>query len=203
MAEVGITSPADYFRNPMQLINLRNGGLGIYGGIAGGALGLFLYTYRQRISAVAWAEIAVIGVALGQFIGRWGNFFNQELYGRPTDLPWGVWIEPAYRLQGYTDVSRFHPAFLYESVWNLFVFVVLLTLEKRYRGRLFTGDIMASYLVLYGIGRILMETIRLDSRTVSIGALDTGVPIATLVSLLVALGMGAWIFVRRRRRAAA
>lgn len=202
MAEVGITSPADYFRNPLQLINLRNGGLGIYGGIAGGALGLFLYTFRQRISAVAWADIAVIGVALGQFIGRWGNFFNQELYGRPTDLPWGVWIEPAHRLPAYTEVSRFHPAFLYESLWNLLVFVVLLTLEKRYRDRLFTGDIMAGYLVLYGIGRILLETIRLDSRTFSVGALDTGVPIATVVSILVALGMGAWIVVRHRRRRA-
>lgn len=198
MAEVGITSPADYFRNPLQLINLRNGGLGIYGGIAGGALGLFIYTYRQRISAIAWADLAVIGVALGQFIGRWGNFFNQELYGRPTELPWAVRIEPAYRLPGYTDFNLFHPAFLYESIWNLFVFVVLLTLEKRYRNRVFSGDIMAAYLILYGIGRILMETIRLDSRTFSMGGIETGLPIASLVSILVALIMGSWIVMRHR-----
>ena len=201
MAEVGINSPADYFRNPTQLFNLRGGGLGIYGGIAGGALGLLLFSYRQRISALKWADVAVIGVALGQFIGRWGNFFNQELYGRPTSVPWAVRIEPPYRLTEYTDFSRFHPAFLYESLWNLLAFVLLLALWQRYRHRLYTGDIMASYLILYGIGRILMETVRLDSRTVMLGALDIGLPVATLVSILVAIVMLAWILWRHRRKA--
>ena len=87
MAAFGIESPIDYFRNPSQLINLRNGGLGIYGGMAGGALGLFWYTRRQKLSMIAWADLAVVGMALGQVFGRWGNYFNQELYGRPSNLP--------------------------------------------------------------------------------------------------------------------
>lgn len=199
MAEVGITSPADYFRNPLQLINLRRGGLGIYGGIAGGALGLMVYAYRNRISAIGLADLAVVGVALGQFIGRWGNFFNQELYGRPTDVPWATWIEPAYRLTGYEQFARFHPAFLYESLWNLLTFFILLTLLRRYRNRLFPGDVMGAYLILYAIGRTLLEMVRLDSRTVSIGAVDTGVPIATLVSIVVAVIAAVWIFLRHQR----
>ena len=93
MAQIGISSVTDYFRNPMQLINLRNGGLGIYGAIAGGALGIIVYTRRNHLSAIEWADLAVVGLSLGQAIGRWANFFNQELYGGPTDLPWGITIE--------------------------------------------------------------------------------------------------------------
>ena len=199
MRAVGIDSPLDYFRNPYQLINLRNGGLGIYGGLAGGALGLFLYARRQRIPALAWADLAVVGVALGQVFGRWGNFFNQELYGRPTDLPWAITIEPAYRLPAYANDSRFHPAFLYESLWNLLTFVVLLTLLQRYSHKLRTGDVTALYLIFYAIGRILLETVRLDSRTVALAGVDLNVAVATLVSLVVALLMAGWIIGRRLR----
>ena len=106
MAERGIESALDYFRSPYQLINIRSGGLGIYGGIAGGALGLFIYSRRARIPTLAWADLAVVGLALGQAIGRWGNFFNQELYGRPTNLPWAVTIDPQYRLREYVDFER-------------------------------------------------------------------------------------------------
>lgn len=189
---MGIT-PADYFQNPLQLINVRRGGLGIYGGIAGGALGLALYTLRQRISALRWADLAVVGVSLGQFIGRWGNFVNQELYGRPTEVPWAVTIDPPYRLPGYESFSRFHPAFLYESLWNLGIFLVLYVLARRYWSRLFPGDLMALYLILYAVGRVLLETVRLDSA--SVGAL----PVATLVSLLVAAVMAGWMILRRKR----
>ncbi|HSM55326.1 MAG TPA: prolipoprotein diacylglyceryl transferase [Candidatus Sulfomarinibacteraceae bacterium] len=197
MAEVGITSPADYFRNPLQLINLRRGGLGIYGGIAGGALGLLIYAYRTRISWLGWADLAVVGVALGQFVGRWGNFINQELYGRPSSAPWAVWIEPAYRLDGYEQFTRFHPAFLYESLWNLLAFVILLTLVRRFHARLFRGDVMAAYLILYAVGRTLLETVRLDSRQLELGAVQ--LPVATLVSIVIALGMASWIYVRHQR----
>ena len=203
MAEVGINSPADYFRHPMELINVRRGGLGIYGGIGGGALGLLLYSYRYHLSALKWADIAVIGVALGQFVGRWGNFFNQELYGRPTALPWAVYIERDYRLSEYVQFSRFHPAFLYESLWNLLAFAILLTLWRRYRDRLIPGDLMATYLILYGVGRILMETVRLDSRTLTLGQLDVRLPVATVVSSLLAIIMLAWIVWRHRIRGSA
>lgn len=191
MAAVGIASPLDYWQNPYQLFNLRNGGLGIYGGIVGGALGLWLYAWRQRLDGVAWADLAVIGLALGQAVGRWGNFFNQELYGRPTNLPWAVTIEPQYRLPAYADVARFHPAFLYESLWNFGAFLLLQWLYRRQR--LLPGELAGLYLILYAVGRVLLETVRLDSRTVAVGGLT--LPTATLVSLLLGLavvGLLAW-----------
>lgn len=202
MAASGINSPLDYFRNPQLLVNLRAGGLGIYGGIAGGAVGLLLYTRRYRIPTIAWADLGAIGLALGQAVGRWGNFFNQELYGRPTNLPWAVTIDPIYRLSGYTEFSRFHPAFLYESLWNLLAFLVLLTLARRYHHKLLTGDLAGLYLIFYGIGRVLLETVRLDSRTLSLGGLDLNLPIATLISLVIAVVMAVWMVQRHRTRLA-
>lgn len=199
MAALGIHSPLDYFRQPLQLINLRNGGLGIYGGIVGGLAGLLIYTRRARIPTLAWADLSGVGLALGQFVGRWGNFFNQELYGQPTDVPWAVTIDPTHRLPEYADFSQFHPAFLYESLWNLLSFLVLLTLVRRYQPKLKTGDLMALYLIFYGIGRILLELVRLDSRTVVIGTLDLGMPIATLVSLLTAIAVLIWRVYTHRR----
>jgi phosphatidylglycerol---prolipoprotein diacylglyceryl transferase len=199
MAAVGINSPLDYLRNPAQMFNFRSGGLGIYGGLAGGALGLWLYTRRQRISMLAWADLAVIGLALGQFVGRWGNFFNQELYGRPTTAFWAIFIEPQYRLSGYSNFSHFHPAFLYESLWSLLAFLTLHTLFMRFRTRLQTGDLMALYLIFYGIGRSLLELVRLDSRLVTLGELTLPMAVATLVSLLVAVVMALWLLARRWR----
>jgi phosphatidylglycerol:prolipoprotein diacylglycerol transferase len=199
MEAVGIFTPWDYFRNPYQLINLRNGGLGIYGGIAGGALGLLIYTRRHRLPTLAWADMAAVGMALGQVFGRWGNYFNQELYGRPTNVPWGIIIEPRYRLPAYSEYSRFHPAFLYESLWSLLTFFILLTLARRYREKLLTGDLVALYLVMYAIGRTLLETVRLDSRLLNLGGLQLNMAVATFVSLLVALAMIIWRAAARRR----
>lgn len=199
MAAFGIETARDYFQNPMQLINIRAGGLGIYGGLAGGALGLFIYTRRQRMPTLAWADLAVIGVALGQVFGRWGNFFNQELYGAPTNLPWAIAIDPAHRLPGYEQFSHFHPAFLYESLWNLLAFLVLYILAKRHSHRLRTGELTALYLIFYAIGRTLLEMVRLDSRTLNLAGLDVNMAIATFVSLLVALVMAVWVAARRWR----
>lgn len=198
MAAVGITSPMDYFRNPGQLLNFRSGGLGIYGGLAGGALGLWLYTRRQRIPTLVWSDLGVIAVALGQAIGRWGNFFNQELYGRPTSLPWAVQIEPVYRLSGYESFAAFHPAFLYESLWSLASFFLLWRLYRRHLHRLRRGDLTALYLVLYAVGRSLLELVRLDSRTLHIGSVDTGLAVATIVSLVVAVCMALLLAWRHR-----
>lgn len=196
MAESGILSPLDYFRHPEQLLNIRRGGLGLYGGIAGGALGLWFYTRRNKISFVTWADFGVVGVALGQVIGRWGNYVNQELYGRPSDLPWAITIDPAYRLTGYTNFSRFHPTFLYESLWNLGTFLILHYLTRQRKTKLLPGDLTALYLILYAIGRIVMESVRLDSRMVSLGATQLPISIATAVSIVIALIMG-FVLVRR------
>lgn len=205
MAAVGITTPWDYFQHPYQLINLRNGGLGIYGGIVGGAIGLIWYTYRHSLPFLEWADLAAIGLALGQVFGRWGNFFNQELYGRPSNLPWAITIDPAYRLPAYSEFSRFHPAFLYESLWSLLAFFVLLTLYRRYgppseMQRLLPGDLMALYLIFYAIGRTLLETVRLDSRTLNLAGLSLSLSIATFVSLILAVCMALWLFVRHNKK---
>lgn len=199
MAAFGIESPLDYFQNPYQLINIRNGGLGIYGGILGGLLGLFIYARRARIPMLAWADLAVVGLALGQVFGRWGNFFNQELYGAPTDVPWAVIIDPAYRLPAVSEFSRFHPAFLYESLWSLLTFFILYFLVTKYAQKLLAGEVMALYLIFYAVGRTLLEMVRLDSRMVDFGFLQLNMAIATFVSLIIAVCMAAWIVIRRWR----
>jgi phosphatidylglycerol:prolipoprotein diacylglycerol transferase len=199
MAAVGIYSWRDYLRYPLQLLNFRAGGLGIYGGMAGGLLAIFIYTRRNRISTLAWADLAVVGAALGQAIGRWGNFFNQELYGRPTNAPWAIAIDPLHRLPDYADFSTFHPAFLYESLWSLLTFFVLLWLARRRAERLLPGELLALYLVAYAIGRSLLELVRLDSRAVPFLGLETGLAVATLVSLIVAAVAVAAVVVRRLR----
>jgi phosphatidylglycerol:prolipoprotein diacylglycerol transferase len=193
MAAVGIESPADYFRNPMQMINLRNGGLGIYGGILGGLIGLWLYSWRAKISWVALGDLAVVGLALGQFVGRWGNFFNQELYGGPTELPWGIAIDRP--LAEYAANVRFHPAFLYESLWNLMAFGILYYLARYKAAKLLPGDLIALYLILYGIGRILLETVRLDSRLTDLGLFS--IPTASVVSGAIVIVMLAFLIGRR------
>ena len=199
MAAVGITSPLDYFRNPLQLLNFRAGGLGIYGAMAGGLLAVIIYTRRNRIPVLAWADLAVVGAALGQAIGRWGNFFTQELYGRPTNAPWAIAIDPLHRLPDYADFSTFHPAFLSESLWSLLTFFVLLWLARRRAARLLPGELLALYLVAYAIGRSLLELVRLDSRAVPFLGLETGLAVATLVSLIVAAVAVAAVVVRRLR----
>ena len=200
MAAVGIYSPLDYFREPLQLINFRGGGLGIFGGLAGGLLGMVIYLRRNHLPLLDWLDLSVVGLALGQSIGRWGNFFNQELYGRPTDLPWAIHIDPIYRLPDYVGFERFHPAFLYESLWSLLTFLILLRLARRHTERLLPGELMAFYLIAYAVGRILLETVRLDSRAVPFFGLETGLAVATLVSLTIAFVAATAVIIRRYTR---
>ena len=188
--------PLYYFHHPLEIFYIRRGGMGIYGAIAGGVLAIALYARRASLDPWVWLDLGAPGLALGQAIGRWGNFFNQELYGRPTDLPWAVFIEPAYRLPGYAQFERYHPTFLYESLWNLMTFIVLLVVARRYAEKLLRGEIVGLYVILYSTGRILTEFVRLDSPTwwgVSIAQILAGAFI-----LLTAAGL-----VYRRRRAAA
>lgn len=196
MAEIGINSALDYFQNPLQLINLRSGGLGIYGAVLGGLLGIIIFSKRQKISAIAWADLAVVGLALGQAVGRWGNFFNQELYGEPSTLPWAISIDPANRLADYTQFETFHPAFLYASLWSLVTFLILLRLARKHRGQLYTGDVTAVYFLLFGIGRILLELVRLDSRPFVAGNISFGLPVATVVSIVIVVIMAALLIWR-------
>jgi phosphatidylglycerol:prolipoprotein diacylglycerol transferase len=185
--------PLYYWHNPLEIFNIRQGGLGIYGAIVGGILGVVLYARYAKVHPLDWIDLGAPGLALGQAIGRWGNFFNQELYGQPTDLPWGIYIEPQYRLSGYEQFDRFHPAFLYESLWNLATFLVLLFLMRRRREELLRGEIVGLYVILYSTGRILLEFVRLDSATL------WGIPIAQLVAASIILATGGVLSFRRFR----
>jgi phosphatidylglycerol:prolipoprotein diacylglycerol transferase len=152
-----------YLTHPLALINTRAGGLGIPGAVIGGGIGLYLYARHRKMSFLVWADIAAPGVALAQAIGRWGNYFNQELYGKPSNLPWAVHIDPVNRVPGYTQYSTFQPLFLYESIWNFLNMVLLLWMSRKYQDKLLDGDIFLTYLVVYPLGRFFLEFLRLDS----------------------------------------
>ena len=163
-----------YIHNPGLIINGR--GLGIFGAIIGGVLGLIIYTRWKKLSTLRWLDIVAPGLILAQAIGRWGNFFNQELYGYPTNLPWGIYIDPAHRLPGYENYSHFHPLFLYESLWNLLGFAILMLLGRKLSRRLRDGDIFFLYVIHYSIGRFFLEGLKLDVWTLG------GIPTARWIT---------------------
>jgi phosphatidylglycerol:prolipoprotein diacylglycerol transferase len=185
MVAMGITTQY-YLTHPLDAINIRAGGLGIPGAVMGGALALWLYTRKKKLSFASWVDIIAPGLALAQAVGRWGNFINQELYGAPTDLPWAIFIEPSRRLIEYMDVAYYHPMFFYESLWNLMNMAVLLILGRKLKEKLFRGDIFLIYLVIYPIGRFLLEFIRLDPSNVGgINANQTTMAIIAISSLII------------------
>jgi phosphatidylglycerol:prolipoprotein diacylglycerol transferase len=174
--------PEYYFSHPLEILNTRNGGLGIPGAIIGGIVALFIYTKRKGLKFLTWADIIIPGVALAQAIGRWGNFFNQELYGPPTNLPWGITIDLAHRLPGYESFSTFHPMFLYESIWNLFNFFLLLTIGRTKEEKLLPGDLLFIYMIVYAIGRFGLEFLRLDASFV--GSININQMVMAVVAVL-------------------
>jgi len=153
-----------YLSHPFDLHDgpfiLWSGGLSIFGAVLGGALGVFLYARKNHLEILPWMDMAVISVPLGQAIGRWGNFVNEELYGKPTDLPWGLHI--AHPPAEYASFTHFHPLFLYESLWNLFTCAVLLVLWLNYRQRFKRGDFILLYMVFYGMARFALEFLRIE-----------------------------------------
>jgi len=159
--EQGITT-LYYLTHPLAAIAIWRGGLGIPGAVAGGALAFFIYSRKKKISFGLWADIIAPGLALAQAIGRWGNFINQELYGKPTDLPWAITIDPQNRLPEYLDIANYHPLFLYESLFNLANMFFLLWLGRKFTDKRKNGDVFLSYLVTYPIFRFFMEFLRLD-----------------------------------------
>lgn len=145
------------------VVKIWEGGLGILGGVLLGAVAGIAYMRRHAIPLGVGLDVAAPSLPLAQAIARWGNWFNQELFGRPTDLPWGLEIDPEHRPDGYADVETFHPTFLYESLWNVGVFAFLLWLERR--GRLRTGRLLAAYFAAYAVGRLWVESLRIDRAT--------------------------------------
>jgi phosphatidylglycerol:prolipoprotein diacylglycerol transferase len=188
---IGLTTKY-YLTHPLDAINIRSGGLGIPGAVIGGALALYLFCRKKKTSFTLWVDIAAPGLALGQAIGRWGNFINQELYGPPTDLPWGIFIEPQYRMPGYGEFERFHPLFLYESLWNFMHMGVLLWLGRKYSDKLKTGDLLFVYAIIYPTGRFLLEFIRLNSAEIA------GINANQTIMLFVAVASAIGLYMRHR-----
>ncbi|WP_326808777.1 prolipoprotein diacylglyceryl transferase [Streptomyces sp. NBC_01775] len=147
-------------RNWVDAFRIWDGGLGIWGAIALGALGAWIGCRRRGIPLPAWADAVAPGVALAQALGRWGNWFNQELYGRATDLPWALKIDPEHRPVDSPDLATYHPTFLYESLWCVGVALLVIWADRRFK--LGHGRAFALYVAAYTVGRFWIEYMRVD-----------------------------------------
>ncbi len=200
------------YETVIDVINLRAGGANILGGFIGAAVVVLLYARWRRLAIWDYADVAGVAILIAQAIGRWGNFINQELYGPPTELPWGILIDAPSRIAPYSDMvtypieTRFHPTFLYESLWLLLGFFLLLYLNNRFRRRWQPGTLFAIFLIWWGGGRAVIELFRPDQPRIA----GSFVTYSMLVAVLIALtGVYILLFVndriqtsrgRRRRR---
>lgn len=167
----------DYYgKNPIEILHINNGGLAIYGGIIGSMIGGLIVVKAQKMKAMPVLDIAMISFLIGQGIGRWGNFFNQEAYGTPTDLPWGMMSEG-------TNMVAVHPCFLYESLWCLLGFV-LIHFYGKYKQK-YSGQIFYMYLVWYGFERMLVEGLRTDSLYLPFSPFGIEIRVSQLLSFLI------------------
>jgi phosphatidylglycerol---prolipoprotein diacylglyceryl transferase len=184
----------DYAPRPEKIIAIWEGGIAIHGAILGGTIAALLFAKIKQVAFWQLADIVAPPLILGQAIGRWGNFFNSEAFGSPTDLPWKLLIPPGYRPLGSENIAYYHPTFLYESGWNLAVFGLLMTLffrDLKGNPKLKTGTLFLTYLIAYSAGRVWIEALRTDS--LMLGPLK----IAQVVSL-VGIAIGAiglfWLY---------
>ena len=167
-----LTHSADYFYPGADLtavFRIWEGGIAIYGGLIGGAFGAWIGSKQAGIKFWSFADAVAPGILLAQAIGRWGNYFNQELFGQPTTLPWGLEID-SYNLaypDGLPDGVLFHPTFIYESIWSLIGVAILLLLDRKFELR--WGKMFAAYLIYYSIGRIWTENLRIDPSEILFG----------------------------------
>ena len=192
-----ISSPDAYFGpggDPVAALYIWRGGLGIWGAVALGAVGAWLGCRRSGMSFPAFADALAPGLLLAQAVGRLGNWFNQELFGAPTDLPWALVIDAAHRPAQYADVATYHPTFLYELLWNVAAALVLLWADRRWR--LGHGQVFWAYVVLYVLGRVWIEALRIDPAELVLG-LRLNVWTSILVGLL---GVAGFVISRRRHR---
>lgn len=189
-----------YANDPLKIILPPYSGLGVYGGIVTGTLAAWWYARRRGVSFVRWADIVAPALFVMQAIGRWGNYFNQELYGPPTTRPWGIPIDCAHRLVAYAcdtlpETTRFHPLFLYESISGLLGAAFLVFLGYRLRSWLRPGDLLLIFFIWYGVTRFALESLREDNWTFF------GVPTAQIVSMaFIAIGVIGLVLRHRRNR---
>jgi prolipoprotein diacylglyceryl transferase len=173
-------------------VQIWRGGLSIWGAVIGGLVVLVIVARRRHLDLLGLMDAIGPAVVVGQAIGRFGNYFNQELFGRPTTLPWGLEIDLAHRPAGYTQYAAFHPTFLYESLWCLFVFGAIAFAERRIGLR--KGQPFAMYVCLYTLGRTWFEALRIDKATRVLG-----VRFNLLVSAALCVGAAAWFVLLARR----
>lgn len=165
-----------YQQHPWEILVVWQGGLGIFGGILGGVLGVWFWSWAKKRAFFAICDFLVPSLALGQAIGRWGNFFNQEAFGPPTNLPWKIFISPQNRPEFWSQFQYFHPLFLYESVLNFLNLLILILATKRLRSCA-GGSITALYFLIYGITRFFIEFFRFDTAQID------GIKVAHVLSL--------------------
>ncbi len=191
-----LTSPQAYFGDggdPLEALMIWKGGLGIWGAVALGGVGAWIALRRRGIPLPPFGDALAPGLAVAQAVGRWGNWFNQELFGTPSTLPWAVEIDLDHRPAQYLDVSTFHPTFLYESLWMLAVAGVLVLVDRRWR--LGHGRVFALYVALYTVVRFPIELIRIDPANEV-----AGLRVNVWVSLLVFVGAVVYLMLSARKR---
>lgn len=176
-----------YLNNPLNIFKFWNGGLAIHGGILFGIIILWFFSKIKKLNFWQLSAILVPGLAIAQAVGRWGNYFNQEIFGKPTSLPWGIPIEPAYRITEYYNAQFFHPTFIYESIGCLFIFLSLILFHYYIIKNNKTSDyyfflLLAIYLISYSFLRFMLEFIRIDITPVLFG-----LRLPQIVSLLIIL----------------
>jgi prolipoprotein diacylglyceryl transferase len=195
-----ITSPQKYFGengNPVDALRIWEGGLGIWGAILLGAVGAFIYfrTHKTTLRFNQFLDALAPGVIIAQAIGRVGNYFNQEVFGKPTNLPWGIEIRPFKRPDGYEEFLKFHPTFLYELIWCLFIAYLLIKLPgfiKKFVNN--SGDVFALYVFGYTSGRLWIEALRIDEANYILGF-----RLNMWVCLFVLAGSSIYLFKSTRR----
>lgn len=182
-----------YSSNPVEIFQIWRGGLAIHGALIGGFLAFYAYCKIKKLNWLFFADLLVPGVILAQAFGRWGNFFNNEAFGLPTNLPWKLFIPEAFRPEEYETNEFFHPTFLYESLWNLLGFFILaLLFRKIYKKETVSrsGLIFSSYLVFYSFGRFFIEWLRTDSLLV--GPLRAAQLVSIILFIIGILGIFRW-----------
>jgi phosphatidylglycerol:prolipoprotein diacylglycerol transferase len=184
-----------YGKHLLEIFQIWHGGLSLYGGLLGGFLGIVWYAKRYGQSFIRTLDFVALVLPLSQSLGRWGNFFNQEAFGLPTNLPWKLYVSPEARPFEFLQEKYFHPTFLYESLWDLAVFGILLYLSQKSPRK---GFLAGSYLILYPLGRFFIEALRLDSFYLS-----SAVRVDQIASLLaMVFGIGIMFYFQRNEKQA-
>ncbi|WP_414527913.1 prolipoprotein diacylglyceryl transferase [Nodularia chucula] len=189
---------SEYSQQPGRIIAIWQGGIAIHGAMIGGTLAALIFAKVNQISFWQLADLVSPALILGQAIGRWGNFFNSEAFGRPTDLPWKLYIPPVNRPPALANFEYFHPTFLYESLWNFIVFALLITLFFRSlsgKPRLRVGTLFLTYLMAYSCGRVWIEGFRIDS--LMLGPLRIA-QVVSLSGILIGLAGLGWLYLMKR-----